>query len=59
MTGFVRARLAGKTPAILKSGMEDARTYRQLWETLLDGRVWHRTAAGIPFHFVSTEAQLR
>lgn len=43
MTGFAGTGLAGKTPAILKSGMHHARVYRQLWETLLDGRVWHGT----------------
>ena len=43
MSGFAAAELEGKTPAILKSGMHDGRVYRELWDTLLDGRVWRRT----------------
>lgn len=40
MTGFSRAELAGWTPAILKSGAHDHRAYRELWDTILDGRVY-------------------
>jgi PAS domain S-box-containing protein len=43
MTGFAGAELAGRTPAILKSGMHDGHVYRELWDTLLDGRVWRGT----------------
>ncbi len=42
-TGFAGAELAGRTPAILKSGLHDGHVYRELWDTVLDGRVWRRT----------------
>ncbi len=40
MGGFRRRELLGATPALLKSGAHDGRTYRKLWETLLDGEVY-------------------
>ena len=40
MTGYARAELAGRTPAVLNSGLHPARAYRALWDTILDGRVW-------------------
>lgn len=39
-TGFSAAEVAGLTPAILKSGAHPRRTYRELWDTILDGRVY-------------------
>jgi diguanylate cyclase (GGDEF)-like protein/PAS domain S-box-containing protein len=38
MTGYSAAELAGKTPALLKSGMHEADFYRALWSSLLAGR---------------------
>lgn len=38
MTGYAAAELAGRTPAVLKSGMHEADFYRALWAALLAGR---------------------
>lgn len=43
MTGFAGTELEDKTPAILKSGLHDGRVYRELWDTVLGGRVWRGT----------------
>jgi PAS domain S-box-containing protein len=40
MTGYALAEVLGKTPAFLKSGEHDAIFYKELWETILTGRVW-------------------
>jgi diguanylate cyclase (GGDEF)-like protein/PAS domain S-box-containing protein len=37
MTGYAAAELAGRTPALLKSGMHEADFYRRLWSALLAG----------------------
>jgi diguanylate cyclase (GGDEF)-like protein/PAS domain S-box-containing protein len=38
MTGYTPAELAGRTPAVLKSGLHEADFYRELWSVLLAGR---------------------
>ena len=38
MTGYAASELAGRTPALLKSGMHEADFYRRLWSALLDGK---------------------
>lgn len=38
MTGYARGELAGRTPAVLKSGVHEADFYRELWATILAGR---------------------
>src|SRR5688572_10129594 len=38
MTGYSCSELAGRTPALLKSGMHEADFYRELWSALLAGR---------------------
>jgi diguanylate cyclase (GGDEF)-like protein/PAS domain S-box-containing protein len=40
VTGYARAEVVGKTPALLKSGAHDVRFYRRLWQTILSGRVF-------------------
>jgi len=40
-TGYPRAEALGQNPRILKSGRHEPALYRQLWETLLRGEVWH------------------
>lgn len=40
MTGYARAELAGRTPAVFNSGLHPARAYRELWDTILAGSVW-------------------
>jgi PAS domain S-box-containing protein len=41
LTGYTLDELTGKTPAILKSGHSSATTYEELWQTLLNGGIWH------------------
>ncbi|MDD5473013.1 MAG: MASE3 domain-containing protein [Candidatus Methanoperedens sp.] len=41
VTGYAREEAIGKNPRILKSGKQDARFYRVLWETILSGGVFH------------------
>ncbi|RIK39811.1 MAG: hypothetical protein DCC57_19970, partial [Chloroflexi bacterium] len=41
LTGYSAAEAIGQNPRILKSGVNSARFYRELWETIQDGRVWH------------------
>ena len=39
-TGYSRAEAIGKNPRILKSGVHPPEFYRDLWETVLAGKVW-------------------
>jgi len=41
LTGFGRDEALGKTPRIVRSGTHSAAFYRQMWETLKAGQVWH------------------
>lgn len=41
ITGHSRDEVIGKTPSIQKSGEQDATFYRELWQTILTGKVWH------------------
>ena len=38
--GYTRQEAVGKNPRILKSGKHDDAFYRQMWESLVQGRVW-------------------
>lgn len=38
MTGYAASELAGRTPALLKSGLHEADFYRRLWSALLAGQ---------------------
>lgn len=40
VTGFTRAEVIGQNPRVLKSGRHSAEFYRDLWSTLVAGRVW-------------------
>jgi two-component system, cell cycle sensor histidine kinase and response regulator CckA len=40
ITGYTREEAAGRNPAILKSGEQDAAFYENLWATLLRGEAW-------------------
>ena len=40
-SGFSPQEAVGQTPGFLKSGRHDASFYRELWQTILAGRVWH------------------
>ncbi len=45
MTGFSHDDVRGKTPRILKSGMQTSDFYRRLWDQLLGGHVVQSTVA--------------
>ena len=40
MTGYAPEEVLGKTPDFLKSGKHDPDFFRELWDTILTGRVW-------------------
>ncbi len=40
VTGYTREEALGRTPRILKSGEQDRKFYRELWETISSGRSW-------------------
>ncbi len=41
LTGYSTAEAIGKNPRVLKSGMHDKAFYKEMWTTILNGRVWH------------------
>jgi PAS domain S-box-containing protein len=41
MTGYSAAEVIGQNPRILKSGRQDPTFYKDLWQTILAGKVWH------------------
>jgi PAS domain S-box-containing protein len=41
LTGHTLEEILGQNPRFLKSGCQSAEFYRDLWATVLDGRVWH------------------
>jgi len=43
MTGYSAEDTLGKTPAILKSEAQDPSFYKELWQTITRGEVWHGT----------------
>jgi PAS domain S-box-containing protein len=40
VTGYARSEVTGRNPRLLKSGQHDKDYYRQVWATILEGRVW-------------------
>ncbi len=40
MTGYPAQEILGATTRLLRSGVHDAVFYRELWDTILSGRVW-------------------
>jgi PAS domain S-box-containing protein len=40
LTGYGREEVVGHTCRLLKSGMQDADFYRELWQTVIAGAVW-------------------
>lgn len=40
VTGYTREQVIGKTPRVLKSDQHDRAFYRELWDTILSGRVF-------------------
>ncbi|MEF8785033.1 MAG: PAS domain S-box protein [Haloarculaceae archaeon] len=41
ITGYSREAIRGENPRILNSGEHDEAFYREMWETILAGEVWH------------------
>ena len=41
LTGYTYAEVAGKKLSLLKSGIHPASFYRELWQEILAGKVWH------------------
>ncbi|QGU33854.1 EAL domain-containing protein [Thermochromatium tepidum] len=51
VTGYSREEVLGRTPALLKSGVQDADFYRRLWRDLNEtgrwhGEIWNRKKSG-------------
>jgi PAS domain S-box-containing protein len=44
-TGYAHAHVLGRSPSILKSGLNDAKFYREMWTTLISGKVFRATIA--------------
>ncbi len=40
LTGYTLKDAVGKNPRILKSGIHDASFYKELWNTIVAGRIW-------------------
>jgi|CXWL01.1.fsa_nt_gi PAS domain S-box-containing protein len=40
LTGYAREEVIGFTPRLLKSGVQEEPFYKELWQTLLQGKVW-------------------
>ncbi|HUX63695.1 EAL domain-containing protein [Sulfuricella sp.] len=54
LTGYSAEEVIGRTPAMLKSGRQEAEFYRSLWETLTrdkywQGELWNRRKDGVVF----------
>lgn len=41
LTGYSAAEAVGKNPRVLKSDRQDPKYYKDLWETIKAGQVWH------------------
>ncbi len=64
LTGYSKDEALGQTPRVLKSGVHNGQFYKKLWETVLDGQVFHseltnRKKNGDTFHEVKTITPLR
>lgn len=41
LTGYTSTEAVGHTPGLLKSGRQDQAFFKQMWETITSGKVWH------------------
>ena len=41
MSGYTEEEILGKTPRILNSGTHPKEFYKQMWDTILAGEIWH------------------
>lgn len=63
-TGYAKEEALGQTPRVLKSGVHTSEFYKQLWQMVLRGQVFHgeitnRKKNGAIFHEVKTITPLR
>lgn len=63
-TGYTLKEALGQNPRLMKSGHQDAGFYRQLWDTILAGRVWqgelvNRRRDGSHYHESATITPVR
>jgi PAS domain S-box-containing protein len=40
-TGYSLEELSGQNPRILKSGFKPSSAYKELWDTIISGKIWH------------------
>jgi PAS domain S-box-containing protein len=40
-TGYTVEELLGKNPRVLKSGSKPSSDYKELWDTIISGKIWH------------------
>jgi PAS domain S-box-containing protein len=64
LTGFTKEEILGKTPNMLKSGLQDGQFYKRLWSTILNGDVFqsefaNRRKNGELYYEVKTITPLR
>ena len=64
LTGYQKEEAIGLTPRVLKSGIHDRQFYQTLWDTVLNGQIFHgeianRKKNGEIFHEVKTITPLR
>jgi two-component system, cell cycle sensor histidine kinase and response regulator CckA len=64
ITGFSAEEAVGRTPVILAADRQDRGVYRDLWQTILQGRVWraeitNRRKDGTPFTWEEAITPLR
>jgi len=43
MTGYSSEEVIGKNPRLLKSGKQNQAFYKEMWDTILSGKVWRNT----------------
>lgn len=43
LTGYTEKEALGKNPNVLKSGKQSKAFYKQLWETVLSGKIWNNS----------------
>lgn len=41
ITGYEKSEVIGKNPNILKTNYRDSNYYKNLWDTILSGEIWH------------------
>jgi PAS domain S-box-containing protein len=41
LTGYSMEEVVGGKPSVLKSGKQDQSFYKNLWDTILSGQIWH------------------